>query len=199
MMGVFDNIPLWARILPAEPPEPPKKLGRVAPLESLIPYARNARTHSDAQVAQIAASIAEFGFTNPILIDDKGVIAGHGRLAAARLLYQAGKTLSLPGGDKLAASTVPVIDCTGWSDAKRRAYVIADNRLALDAGWDDEMLKLELGDLAGDGFDLALLGFTGDELQALMHGVNFEPGTEEDQSRLDQKNPTVCPSCGHEF
>lgn len=139
-----------------------------APIDSLIPYARNARTHSDGQIAQIAASIVEFGFTNPILIDDQGVIAGHGRLAAARLLYQSGKTLGLPGGDKLAAGAVPVIDCTGWSDAKRRAYILADNKLAMNAGWDEDMLRLELSDLTNDGFDLSLIGFGDDELAALM-------------------------------
>src|SRR3569833_2190765 len=100
------------------------------PLERLIPYARNARTHSDAQVAQIAAAIREFGWTNPILIDGaNGVIAGHGRLLAAR---------------KLGLEAVPVIELDGLSDAQKRAYVIADNKLALNAGWDDAMLAAEV-------------------------------------------------------
>src|SRR5687767_8533518 len=103
------------------------------PVAALIPYARNARTHSDVQVAEIAASIREFGFTNPILVDgENGIIAGHGRLLAAR---------------KLGMSEVPVIELAGMSDAQKRAYVIADNRLALNAGWDTELLALEFSDL----------------------------------------------------
>lgn len=155
------------------------------PVSGLIPYARNSRTHSDAQVAQIAASIREFGFTNPVLIGaDGGIIAGHGRVMAAR---------------KLGMEDVPCIELGHLTPAQRRAYVIADNRLALNAGWDDEMLRFELGELGDLGVDLDLLGFSGDELQALMRGADFAPGAEEDQSRLDQKNPTVCPNCGHEF
>ena len=128
--------------------------GVYRPLADLIPYARNSRTHSDGQVAQIAASIKEFGFTNPVLVDaEGGIIAGHGRVLAAR---------------KLGLAELPCIALGHLTPAQRRAYVIADNKLALNAGWDDAMLKLELGDLQGDGFDLALLGFTGDELQALM-------------------------------
>ena len=103
------------------------------PVEELIPYARNARTHSDEQVAQIAASIREFGFTNPILVDgENGIIAGHGRLLAAR---------------KLGMAEVPVIELAGMSEAQKRAYIIADNKLALNAGWDTEMLTIEFGDL----------------------------------------------------
>ncbi len=126
------------------------------PLESLIPYARNARTHSDAQVAQIAASIREFGFTNPILVDgENGVIAGHGRVLAAR---------------KLGMATVPVIELAGMSEAEKRAYILADNKLAENAGWDRELLGLELGDLASLGFDLSLTGFGEDEIDALRAG-----------------------------
>src|SRR4051794_1143329 len=102
------------------------------PAATLIPFAKNARTHSDAQVAQIAASIRGFGWTNPILIDgDNGIIAGHGRLLAAR---------------KLGMDTVPVIELAGLSEAQKRAYIIADNKLALNAGWDDDLLGLELAD-----------------------------------------------------
>ena len=129
---------------------PPYKL---APVDALIPYARNARTHSPAQVAQIAASIRAFGFTNPVLVDgDRGVIAGHGRLLAAR---------------QLGMDTVPTIELGHLTEAQRRAYVLADNRLALSAGWDDEMLRLELGDLRLEGFDLALTGFDLGEIEAL--------------------------------
>jgi hypothetical protein len=120
----------------------------------LVPYARNARTHSDAQVAQIAASIREFGFTNPILTDGaRGVIAGHGRLMAAR---------------KLGLQEVPTIELAHLTPAQRRAYVLADNRVALSAGCDEDMLRLELGDLRDEGFDLGLTGFDLDEIGHLL-------------------------------
>lgn len=112
---------------------------------SLIPYARNARTHSDAQVAQIAASIKEWGWTNPVLIDPEGgLIAGHGRVLAAR---------------KLGIAEVPCMIATGWTDAQKRAYILADNQLALNAGWDMELMSIELGELAALDFDVALMGF----------------------------------------
>lgn len=127
---------------------------KAAPVNDLIPYARNARTHSETQVAQIAASIREFGFTNPILVDgERGVIAGHGRLLAAR---------------KLGMAEVPTLELSHLTPAQRRAYVLADNRLALSAGWDDEMLRLELGDLQAEGFDLTLTGFDSDEIGKLL-------------------------------
>lgn len=126
------------------------------PVEKLIPYARNARTHSAAQVAQLAASIREWGWTTPILVSpDGGVIAGHGRLLAAR---------------QLGMLNVPVIVAEGWSEAKTRAYVLADNQLALQAGWDSELLALELGELGELGFDLDLTGFGSDEIAALTPG-----------------------------
>jgi DNA modification methylase len=127
-------------------------------VDDLLPYARNARTHNDAQVAQLAASIVEWGWTNPILADETGIVAGHGRLAAARLLYGQGKTIRLPSGSDVPAGSVPVLDVTGWSPSQRRAYVLADNQLALNAGWDDDMLKEELKALLEDGFDLNLVG-----------------------------------------
>jgi hypothetical protein len=120
------------------------------PTDTLIPYARNTRTHSEAQVAQIAGSIREFGFTNPVLIDgENGIIAGHGRVLAAQ---------------KLGLGKVPCIRLSYLTDTQRRAYIIADNKLALNAGWDEELLGLELADLREDGFDLELTGFDGDEL-----------------------------------
>lgn len=125
-----------------KPAKPPRISTRA--LDKLIPYARNARTHTAAQVAQIAASIQEFGWTNPILVDGKnGVIAGHGRILAAR---------------KLGLSQVPVIELAHLSQAQRRAYVLADNSLALQSGWDQDLLELELGELKGLGFDLDVLG-----------------------------------------
>lgn len=133
----------------------------------LIPYVNNSRTHSDVQVAQIAASIQEFGFTNPILLDaDNGIIAGHGRIMAA---------------GQLGLTDVPCIVLSHLTEAQRKAYVIADNKLALNAGWDDEMLSLELKDLNELDFDLALTGFTGEELDALLSmGDEVEGLTDED-------------------
>ncbi len=120
----------------------------------LIPYARNSRTHSDAQVTKIAASIREFGFLNPIIVDgESGIIAGHGRVLAAQ---------------KLGLDTLPVIEAAHLTEAQKRAYVIADNRLALDAGWDNDMLKVELSDLQADGFNLELTGFNLDEIAAFL-------------------------------
>ena len=125
---------------------------------SLVPYARNARTHSDAQVAQIAASIREFGWTNPVLIDeDGGIIARHGRVLAARQLGQ---------------TEVPCITLNGLTKVQRRASVLADNKLALNAGWDDEMLSLELADLKAEGFDLALTGFDGADIAGLLDATD---------------------------
>ena len=155
-------------------------------ISELIPYARNSRTHSDEQVAQIAASIKEFGWTNPILIDgESGIIAGHGRLLAAR---------------KLGMAEVPVIQLDGMTDTQKRAYIIADNKLALNAGWDDELLRLELEELNVEEFKMELLGFDANELNLAMGlGVDFQPGTEDDQGKLDELAPIICPSCGHEF
>jgi ParB-like chromosome segregation protein Spo0J len=154
----------------------------------LIPYAKNSRTHSEIQVGQIAASIKEWGFTNPIIIDeDNGIIAGHGRLLAAQ---------------KLGLKDVPCVQVTGWSDAQKKAYVIADNKLALNAGWDDDMLRLELEDLQDMDFDVELLGFDADEMDALLYsGVDFDAGTLEDQGKLDELAPKMvtCPQCGESF
>lgn len=124
------------------------------PVASLVPYARNSRTHSDDQVAQIAASIREFGFTSPVLIDEhSGIVAGHGRVMAAQ---------------RLGMSHVPCLRLEGLSEAQRRAYVIADNQIALNAGWDDAMLRLELADLQEADFNLDLLGFDADRLDELL-------------------------------
>ena len=130
-------------------------------LDALIPYARNARTHSEEQVAQIAGSIREFGFTNPVLIDGQdGIIAGHGRVLGAR---------------KLGMSDVPCIRLAHLSEAQKRAYVIADNKLALNAGWDEKMLALELQDLQGMDFDLSLTGFLGNEIDELLAELDATP------------------------
>ena len=139
----------------------------MVPVDSLIPYARNARTHSEEQIAQIAASIREFGWTNPILTDgDNGVIAGHGRLAAAR---------------KLELTEVPVIELGHLSPEQKKAYILADNRIAENAGWDEELLKLELAELQAAEYDLDLMGFSDEEIDKLLNGDEQSYGlTDED-------------------
>ena len=135
-------------------------------VEDLIPYVNNSRKHSDQQVAQIAASIKEFGWTNPILVDkDKGIIAGHGRLMAAR---------------KLKMDDVPTIELSHLSEAQKKALVIADNKLALNADWDTQILSLELSELQDIGFDLDILGFDANELNALLEPEQVEGLTDED-------------------
>jgi DNA modification methylase len=141
------------------------KLESIA-IEKLIPYARNSRTHSDEQVAQIAASIKEFGFTNPVLIDkEDGIIAGHGRVMAAR---------------KLGLKDVPCLRLGHLSETQKRAYVIADNKLALNSGWDFDMLKVEFANLKEEDFDLSLTGFEAGEINDLLAPPGTEGLTDED-------------------
>ena len=156
-------------------------------VEDLIPYVNNSRKHSDEQVAQISASIKEFGWTNPILIDGtNSIIAGHGRLMAAR---------------KLKMDEVPTIELDHLTDTQRKALVIADNKLALNADWDTTLLTIELDELLKDGFALDILGFNEQEIKTIMQEVNFDAGSEEDQGKLDQLDPKwiCCPHCGKEF
>ena len=161
------------------------------PTDSLTPYARNARTHSPAQIAQVAASITEFGFTNPVLIDAQGgIIAGHGRVMAAQ---------------SLGLVEVPCLRLTHLSDAQKRAYIIADNKLALNAGWDEALLAVELGELAEIGWDWTLTGFYLGEIELLSCldiNAHTNPATQTstqeinpDEYRLDHQ----CPKCGFEF
>ena len=153
----------------------------------LIPYANNPRTHSDQQVAQVAASIQEFGFNNPILIDEhNSIIAGHGRLAAAQ---------------KLEMNTVPTILLEGLSEAQRKAYVIADNKLTENGGWDYDILAVEIDRLKELDVNIDLTGFGIEELQVITQDVDFEPADEDEQGKLDELDPKWidCPHCGKEF
>ena len=137
---------------------------KTAKVDTLIPYARNSRTHSESQVDKIAASIKEFGFLNPVILDgDNGIIAGHGRILAAK---------------KLGMDEVPTVEASHLTDAQRRAYVIADNRLALDAGWDEEMLRVEFEELQYMGLDLSLTGFNPDQIDDI--SVEIEDLPEDD-------------------
>ncbi len=168
--------------LPLQKAAAPFPLYRLARTDSLTAYARNARTHSPEQVNLLARLIAEYGFTNPVLTDGKrGVVAGHGRILAAK---------------QLGMDVVPTIELSHLSPAQRRAYVIADNASALRAGWNDELLRFELGELRDEGFDLSLTGLDGAELDSVF-GADEPAGTEEPPGDLDGK--VCCPSCGHEF
>jgi ParB-like chromosome segregation protein Spo0J len=155
---------------------------QIVKIDDLIPYALNSRTHSEQQVAQIAASIREFGFTNPVLIDDQNnLIAGHGRVLAAR---------------KLKMSEVPAIIVTGLDERKRRALIIADNKLALNSTWDEEALKVELEDLASDFGQL--IGFSEEELVNILGEAKQEfidDFKDIGETNLEHK----CPKCGFEF
>lgn len=153
-------------------------------VSELIPYARNTRTHSETQVSEIAGSIREFGFTNPVLIDqDNEIIAGHGRVLAAR---------------KLSIDQVPCIQLKHLTDTQRRAYSIADNKLALNASWDSDLLSLEIKDITEAGFNADMLGFDADELAAILadDAAAFSP---EDFSEYDENINTEheCPKCGY--
>jgi ParB-like chromosome segregation protein Spo0J len=140
--------------MPDDPAQWPADHVERWPIDRLIPYARNARTHSDAQISQIAASIREWGWTMPVLVDEAGtLIAGHGRVLAA---------------NQLGLPSVPTMTARGWSDAMIRAYRVADNKLALNSDWDDDFLRIELADLRGADFGLDVLGFTDKELAGLL-------------------------------
>ena len=146
----------------------------------LIPYINNARTHSDSQVSQIAASIKEFDFNNPVLSDGKnGIISGHGRILAAK---------------KLGLETVPVIELSHLSEIQKRAYILAENKLAENAGWDDELVQVELEALSAEDFDISLTGFD-------FEMPDFQPAGEDEQGRLDELDPIMikCPHCGEDF
>lgn len=160
---------------------PPPQEEHVA-IDLLLPYAMNARTHTDAQVAQIAAAYDKWGYTNPVLWDEKGIVAGHGRVLAARYLYNAGKTLRHPNGAEIPPGTIPAKRCDGWSEADRKAYILADNQLALRAGWNEEILKLELGELKDLGFDLHLIGFEDLELQGFLAPEPTEGETDPEET-----------------
>lgn len=173
---------------PAGKPPPARATARLhveyRSVAGLIPYARNSRTHDDAQVAQIAASIREFGWTNPVLIDgERGIIAGHGRVLAAR---------------KLGLDEAPCIELAGLSEAQRRAYVIADNQIALRAGWDSEFLAVEIDELRDLDFDLTILGFDPQDLNELIGTPNDAPEAAAEKEFGYQEKYAVLIDCKNE-
>lgn len=150
-------------------------------IDKLIPYIRNARTHSENQIKKIACSIQEFGFNDPIAIDsNNGIIAGHGRLEAAKLL---------------GLSEVPTIQLGHLNNAQRKAYILAHNRIALDAGWDNDLLKLELDEIKDLGFELDIMGFSDSEIKFKVDELEINETLNEDK----KKKLKECPSCGHQF
>jgi ParB-like chromosome segregation protein Spo0J len=156
-------------------------------VSDLLPYVNNSRTHSEEQTTQIASSISEFGFTNPVLVDEtNNLIAGHGRLLAAK---------------KLGIEEVPAIILSGLTKAQKKAYVIADNQLALNAEWDLDTLKLEIEGLKELDFDVDLLGFDDSFLDVISFDEDFDAGTEGDQGQLDKLDPKYvdCPHCKKTF
>lgn len=156
-------------------------------VNDLIPYINNSRTHSEEQVNQIVASINEFGFTNPLLIDEKdNIIAGHGRLLASK---------------KLKMEEVPCIVLSGLTEAQKKAYIIADNKMALNAGWDFNLLSLELENLKELDFDLELTGFSDDEIDGLLSTNKDIEDNDYEEQDLKENNTQLhkCPECGCEF
>jgi ParB-like nuclease family protein len=142
-------------------------------IATLRPSARNSRTHTEAQVAEIAASMREWGWTMPALIDEADeIIAGHGRVRAADLIYASGGRIKMAGGAEIPDRMVPVIVARGWTDNQKRAYIIADNRIGENAGWDDAMLRIELSELQEQGLDLGLLDFDLASLRELSVGID---------------------------
>ena len=154
-------------------------------IESLIPYVRNARVHSNKQVSQIAESIKEFGFNDPVAVDsDCGIIEGHGRILAAK---------------ELGIEVIPVIELSHLSNIQKRAYILAHNKLTENAGWDVEVLEIEMVSLVAAGAE-GLTGFCKGDIEDLIQGSNFEPGTEDEQGKLDEFDAklVICPYCGKE-
>lgn len=185
------------------------------PVAELEPYARNARKHSEAAVRRLVAIIEEMGWTNPILVDGDGIVAGHKRRLAALAIYERGGTIRLPSGVELLPGMVPVIDVSGWSEAQRRSYILADNQTTLESEWDADVLRLELSWLEGSGeIDMALTGFDGDALTRLLlredrgglTDPDEVPEVEEDAPAVTQPGDVwllgayfECEECGTRF
>lgn len=175
-------------------------------IENAKPDPNNARTHTSDQIAEVARSIETFGYTNPVLFDEV-VRAGNCRVAAVRSIYAAGRTIyHAPGGEAGGAAIpdghIPFIDCSGWSEAQRRAYALADNKLALNAGWDEDRLRAEIDVLTAMGFDVAITGFGKDDLDALtaeIDGMTRESPDDFPEFGEDIETAHECPKCGYKW
>jgi len=141
------------------------------PVEGLVEYARNARIHSEAEIAELVELIREFGFTQPVQFDENGLVAGHRRKLAVRHIYAGGELIRWPSGEEIPSGCIPAINVTGWTPAQRQAAILADNKSALNGGWDLEMLAEELRQIGEMDFDLSKTGFSGVEIDALVQGV----------------------------
>lgn len=159
-------------------------------IDNLQPYAQNSRTHSAPQVEQLAMSLLKFGWTNPVLADDKGIVAGHGRVLGAAEVYRIGKQITFPDGTPIPIGQIPVLDVSGWDEARRRAYIIADNKLAMNAGWDEDLLKGEIKALDAMDFNLDVIGFSDDELAELLAEIP-EVNTDADPDDVPEVNQPV--------
>ena len=156
-------------------------------LDELVPYAKNARTHSKAQVSTLRRIISEFGWTSSVLVDgDNGIIAGHGRCMAAKAIYDEGGSIRFANGAAIPSGMVPVIECGAWTAEQRKAYIIADNASALSAGWDEEVLALELKELEDADYDLTLTGLSNDEIDDLLDGLTGDPELGEGNTGDDE-------------
>ncbi len=171
------------------------------PVADLAPYSRNARKHNASAINRLVAIIEEMGWTNPILVDEDGIVAGHKRRLAALAIYEKGGTIRLPGGRELPAGMVPVLDVSGWSEAQRRVYILADNQTTLESEWDEDVLKLELSWLDGSGeVDMALTGFDGDALaKALASPQAAEAPDQFPQFDEGIETEHCCPKCGYKW
>lgn len=171
------------------------------PVADLAPYSRNARKHSDAAVARLVSIIEEMGWTNPILVDVDGIVAGHKRRLAALSIYEKGGRIKLPGGQELPDGMVPVLDVTGWSEAQRRAYILADNQTTLESEWDEGILRLELAWLnEGEEVEMSLTGFDGDALaKALAMPKSKDAPEEFPEFGEDIETEHCCPKCGYKW
>lgn len=163
-------------------------------LDQLVPYYRNSRTHSPAQIELLQRLMLEFGFTNSVLVDDMGIIAGHGRCMALEELYKRGEQVTFPGGQPIPIGMVPTLDVSGWSAQQRRAYIIADNQSALQAGWDEEVLRIELKELQAADYDLHLTGFDDNQLDLLLADiVEAPPPSDPDAAPPEPEVPRSVP------
>jgi len=183
---------------PAAPAGAPPAI-ELRPIGTLKGYERNARKHPPEQVAQIAASMQEFGWTIPVLVrEDDTIVAGHGRVMAIETLWDRDMDVTFPGGETVPRGYVPVLVARGWSEDQFRAYVLADNQLAANAEWDEALLKIEVRDLNMSGFDLGLIGFDAGALGDLL-AVPEEPAAPDQFPSYDEDIPTEhkCPRCSY--
>lgn len=171
-------------------------MAEFADVDALVPYDRNARTHSEDQVKAVMAAILKYGYTNPILADGNGIIAGHCRREAVKRLYIQGHQLKTPSGQLIPVGKVPVVNCSGWDEDRRRAYILWDNQSALNSGWDLDILREEVGRLADADFDVELLGFSPNFMSELFPD-NLPKFEEFKQADEHIETNHKCPKCGY--